>query len=143
MDIIPGLRSTSDALCAEKVQMNLIAQNIANAQTTRDVNGQAYKRKVATFETYMPQDKRGSENSQDPAIQSVRVGNIFEDKTPGIKIYDPTHPHADKDGFVEQSNVNMANEMVDLIDCSHAYQANLAVVRTSKQITQQILQIGK
>jgi len=136
---MPGIESTSSALAAEKLRLNLIAQNIANAQTTKDVNGQAYKRKYAVFEAYMTPEQAA------PGIdtQGVRVSGVKEDMTPGLKIFNPQHPHADKNGMVEYPNVQLSNEMVDMIMASRAYEANLNVVKTSYQMAQQALNLGK
>ncbi len=139
MDLIPGINATADALNAEKIRMDVIATNIANANTTRDVNGEVYKRKQVVFEAYLDKTASGSQ----PAATGVRVAEITEDTTPGPKIYNPDHPHADSEGMVEMPNVKMSWEMVDLIFASRAYEANLSVVRTARQMAQKALAIGR
>ena len=134
MNFITGLNSTASALQAEKTRMDVISQNIANAHTTRDVNGEVYKRKIVTFESALDASSRSS---------GVRISNISDDSTPGELIHDPQHPHADKDGMVEMPNVNTAMEMVDLISASRAYEANLSVARNARQMATKALSIGR
>jgi len=134
MDFITGIQATSSALSAEKTRMDVVAQNIANAHTTKDVDGKAYRRKVVTFETVL--DGRG-------AADGVKVGRIANDPTPGEQVYNPSHPHADKQGMVTMPNVSTAIEMVDLLAASRAYEANLAVARNARQMAAKALSIGK
>lgn len=134
MNFITGIQATSSALSAEKIRMDIVAQNIANANTTKDVNGQAYRRKVVTFETML---------GAGGASEGVKVSGISADSTPGEKVYNPHHPHADKDGMVTMPNVNPAIEMVDLLSASRAYEANLAVARNARQMATKALSIGK
>lgn len=135
MNFITGIQATSSALGAEKIRMDVVAQNIANAHTTRDVNGEAYQRKVVTFESIL--------GAKDGAGGGVKVGGISSDTRPGEKIFNPGHPHADKDGMVTMPNVNPAIEMVDLLSASRAYEANLTVARNARQMATKALSIGK
>ena len=135
MNFITGSKSTGSALNAEKVRMDIVAQNIANAHTTRDVDGNPYKRKVVSFEAVL-----GSERG---TSGGVRVSGITNDNREGETIYNPQHPHADKDGVVRMPNVNLSIEMVDMLSASRAYEANLAVVRNAKQMAAKALAIGR
>ncbi len=135
MNFITGIQATSSALSAEKTRMDIVAQNIANANTTKDVDGKAYRRKVVTFETLLGAGKGASDG--------VKIGGITPDTTPGEKIYNPHHPHADEAGMVTMPNVNPAIEMVDLLSASRAYEANLAVARNARQMATKALSIGK
>ena len=134
MNFISGITSTASALNAEKIRMDIVSQNIANAHTTRDVDGEAYKRKTVSFESAL---------DASTGQVGVRVTEIGQDKTPGETYHDPGHPHADKDGMVHLPNVNMANEMVDLMSASRAYEANLAVARNARQLATKSLSIGR
>ena len=134
MNFITGLNSTASALQAEKTRMDVVSQNIANAHTTRDVNGEAYKRKVVSFESALDASTGGT---------GVRVSKITDDSTPGELVRNPQHPHADKDGMVQMPNVNTSMEMVDLISASRAYEANLSVARTARQMATKALSIGR
>jgi flagellar basal-body rod protein FlgC len=140
MDLIPGVNASASALQAEKIRMDVIAQNIANANTTKDLDGKAYKRKLVEFEAML---QRVSPNDPQKAVSGVRVAGIVQDPNPGPLVYDPSHPHADKEGFVRMPNVKVHREMVDLISTSRAYEANLSVVKTSRQMARQALSIGR
>jgi flagellar basal-body rod protein FlgC len=134
MNFITGLNFTASALQAEKTRMDVVSQNIANAHTTRDVNGEAYKRKVVSFESALDASTGGT---------GVRVSKITDDSTPGELVRNPQHPHADKDGMVQMPNVNTSMEMVDLISASRAYEANLSVARNARQMATKALSIGR
>src|SRR5262245_38221993 len=107
MNIISGINVTASALSAEKMRMDLVAENIANAHTTHDVDGHAYKRKVVSFESFIPANSDGS--------KGVRISQVSNDTSPGEVVFNPGHPDANKDGMVEMPNVNLATEMVDLL----------------------------
>jgi len=139
MNLIPALDATASALTAEKVRLDVVSQNIANAHTTRGPNGLPYQRKLVSFEAAL--DRAGG--SGHSMGQGVKVGGISEDKSLGPLIYIPGHPDADGNGMVRMPNVNLAMEMVDLMTASRAYEANLSVIRTARQMAQKALQIGK
>src|ERR1700712_5110074 len=108
MNLISGVDVTAGALNAQKTRMDIVAQNIANAQTTRTAAGGPYQRQVVSFETELV--KRTG--ALGPSLQSVHVGAITADKTPGEQVYNPQHPDAGSDGMVTMPNVNLAYEMV-------------------------------
>lgn len=137
MNLIPGIDVTSGALAAQKMRLDIVAQNIANAQTTRTADGGAYKRQIVSFETELVKRTGGA------SLTTVRVGGIQNDKTPGQQVYNPQHPDAGEDGLVTMPNVNLAYEMVDLITASRAYEANLSVVKNSRNLAMKTLEIGK
>lgn len=141
MNLIPSLSITGDALNSQRVRMDIVAQNIANAQTTRDVDGKAYQRKIVSFEAVM--DKANGSDNATAGVKTVRVSGITADPSPGDRIFNPSHPDADKDGMVEMPNIKMAQEMVDLISSSRSYEANLAVARNSKTMAEAALRIGR
>ncbi len=135
MNFLSGIHATSSALTAEQVRMDIVAQNIANAYTTKDANGGPYQRRMVTFETIMG----GAQSAE----RGVRVGSIKPDKAPGEIIYNPGHPHADANGMLRMPNVQLATEMVDLMGASRAYEANLTVARNSRTLALKALTIGK
>jgi len=139
MNLISGIDVTSGALSAQKTRLDIVAQNIANTQTTRGPDGQAYQRRVVSFETQLLRQQQAAGHS----LQTVKVAQISTDKTPGQRVYDPQHPDAGPDGMVQMSNVNLAFEMVDLITASRAYEANLSVVKNARQMAMKTLEIGK
>ena len=141
MNIISGIDVTSGALNAQKTRLDVIAQNIANAQTTRGPDGRAYQRKVVSFETELI--RREGTQAGSATLQGVSIAGIKKDPTEGQRVYDPQHPDAGPDGYVHMPNVNMAYEMVDLMTASRAYEANLSVVRNARQLALRTLEIGK
>ncbi len=138
MNLISGIDVTAGALNAQKTRLDIVAQNIANAQTTRTPDGGPYQRQVVSFETELVRQQ-----GTGPALQSVKVSSITADPTPGQQVYNPQHPDAGPDGMVTMPNVNLAYEMVDLITASRAYEANLSVVKNARQMAEKALQIGK
>jgi flagellar basal-body rod protein FlgC len=137
MNLIAGIETTSGALAAQKIRLDIVAQNIANAQTTRTPEGGPYKRKIISFENELVKRAGGV------PLQTVHVSSITDDKTPGQSVYNPQHPDAGADGTVEMPNVNLAFEMVDLITASRAYEANLSVVKNSRTLAMKTFEIGK
>lgn len=122
-------------LRAQRTRMNFIANNIANAETTRTPDGGAFRRQVVIF--------RGEEIKRitNPERLGVSVTRIERDDSPLRQVYDPQHPDANEDGIVEYPNVNMAVEMVNLISAQRAYEANIAVIQSGRQMNQRALDI--
>ncbi len=119
--------------------MDVTAENLANAQTTRGADGQPYRRKeVVLQEAGRPAATFAS--ALDGAMQrtdgprGVQVAGVVEDTSPNRRVYDPGHPDADGDGYVELPNVNTVTEMVDLISTSRAYEANVTAMQTAKTL---------
>lgn len=141
----------ASGLTAERYRMDVIAENIANANTTRTEDGTPYVRKVVTFAE--KSDPVGSFNSMLMSNQSkynrmtgsgVKVGGVYEDtKTEMKKVYDPSHPDADENGYVWYPNVDVVTEMTNMIDASRAYEANATAFSTTKQMALTGLQIGQ
>jgi flagellar basal-body rod protein FlgC len=139
MNLISGIDVTAGALDAQKTRLDIVAQNIANAETTRTPAGGPYQRQVVSFESELVRQQ----GAAGPALQTVKVGGIASDPSPGQQVYNPQHPDAGPDGMVTMPNVNLAFEMVDLITASRAYEANLSVVKNAKQMAEKALEIGK
>lgn len=140
-----GIDAAGSGMSAEKLRMDIIAGNIANAETTRTKEGGPYKRKIPIF---TPRRQEPLFNipfvkmpiSIEPG-NGVRVLRIEEDKTPPKLKYEPGHPDADPNGYVAYPNINLATEMVNLITASRAYEANVTVARSIKQIMMKALEI--
>ena len=141
MDIIPGIESATGGLQAQRTRLDVIAQNIANAQTTRGANGKPYARQVVSFEAELI--KRMGESVASPALRGVHVSAVTSDPRQGPVVHNPAHPDADAQGFVHMPNVNMAMEMVDLISATRAYEANLSVVKAGREMAAKCLEIGR
>lgn len=138
MNLISGIDITAGALGAQKTRLDIVAQNIANAQTTRTPSGAPYQRQIVSFESELLRRSFGG-----ASVATVRVGSIAPDRTPGEQVYNPQHPDAGADGLVTMPNVNLSYEMVDLITASRAYEANLSVVKNARQMAMKALEIGK
>jgi len=141
INLLTGINNTSSALTAERVRMDVISQNIANANTTRDLNGKPYQRQQVVFETVLNQQQAldGSVSGEG----SMRVARVEKDHRPVRLVFNPGHPDADENGLVAMPNINIHEEMADLMVSSRAYEANLAVVRTARAMALQTLAIGK
>ena len=139
MNHISGIDVSASALTAQKTRLDVVAQNIANAQTTRTANGTPYQRQVVSFETELLRNQ----GIAGTGLQSVRVAQVTTDRTPGQQIYNPQHPDATAEGLVTMPNVNLSQEMVDLITASRTYEANLSVVKNARQMAMRTLEIGK
>ena len=139
INILPGANSAASALQAEKVRMEVISQNIANASTPSTPAGGPYQRQVVRFETIMEDQFNLSS-----AVREVRVAGIENDARPFRLVYQPGHPDADeKTGMVKYPNVSVHEEMADLIASSRTIEANLAIIRNARQMAMQTLAIGK
>lgn len=142
-----AINISSSALTAQRVRMDVIAQNIANANTTRTENGQPYRRKVVVFEErkqsfadILTQKIGEAANSY---YGGVRVKAILEDPSPFKKVYDPTHPDADQNGYVNYPNVDIVTEMVNMIEASRSYEANVTALNITKSMITRTFEIGK
>lgn len=141
MKLLPGIESTSSALQAERIRMEVIAQNIANANTTKAADGKPYQRQVVKFETVL-QGKLGGLAEAGP--QTIQAARIIADKRPPQYVYQPAHPDADPvTGQVAYPNINIHEEMADMIVANRAYEANLAVIKNARALTLQTLAIGR
>lgn len=140
LDLLPGIQSTASALTAERIRMDVIAQNLANINTTRGLDGKPYQRQRVVFETVLAA-RLGSDAGVPP--QPVRVARIEPDPRPPKLVHDPGHPDANAEGFVALPDINLHEEMVDLIVASRAFEANLAVLKNARTMALQTLSIGK
>lgn len=127
---------SASGLQAERMHMEVVANNIANQQTTRTASGEPYRRQQVLFTNLADDDGGGTES-----LNGVRIEAITSDQTPFRSVYDPGHPHADEQGQVQLPNVDLPHEMVDLLVASRAYESNLKSLETFKQITKQTLSL--
>jgi len=140
ISILTGIDSTASALEAERVRMDVVAQNIANANTTRGPDGKPYQRQQVVFESVLRAQQSGASAN---GAQKVQVARIQKDTRPPRMIYNPGHPDADSHGMVATPDINIHQEMVDMISSSRSYDANVAVVKNARAIAMQALSIGK
>jgi len=143
MKIFRAMRISASGLSAERLRMDTIASNIANINTTRTEEGGPYRRKVALFEENL--DKEINKLSEKSSFKGkgVKAVTIVEDDAPFKRVYDPTHPDADEEGFVDMPNVDMLKEMVDLIAAARAYEANVTAINAEKNMALKALEIGR
>ncbi len=149
MGMFTSFDISASGLTAQRYRMDTIAENVANANTTRTENGGIYKRKVVVFEE---KGVRGSDSfshvlhsiTKNYAGKGVKVSGVYEDNTTEMNmVYDPSNPDADENGYVTYPNVNIITEMTNLIDASRSYEANATAFNASKSMAQKGLELGK
>jgi flagellar basal-body rod protein FlgC len=146
MSLFGSIDISASALAAERLRMDVTAENLANAQSTRSARGGPYRRKEVVLEpagdgfagALAAARAGGPGGAQDGG---VRVTAIVEDQTPARLVYDPGHPDADARGYVGLPNINPVTEMVDLISASRAYEANVTAMQTAKQMFSKTLEL--
>ncbi|HBS60032.1 MAG TPA: flagellar basal body rod protein FlgC, partial [Firmicutes bacterium] len=135
----------ASGLTAERLRMDIIANNIANAASTRTEDGGPYRRQMPVFAPREAESFSSVLNRTQSQMDSegVRVVGITKDAAPFKKVYNPHHPDADKDGYVNMPNVDTVTEMVDMISASRSYEANVTVINAAKSMALKALEIGK
>jgi flagellar basal-body rod protein FlgC len=129
---------SGSAVSAQSQRLNVVASNLANADTVAGPDGSAYRARQVVFQTAM----MGGAGVRETAA-GVRVSTVTEDATPGRRVHDPKHPSADASGYVTYSNVNAVDEMVNMISASRSYQNNIEVMNTARTLLLKTLQIGQ
>jgi flagellar basal-body rod protein FlgC len=140
IQILSGIQNTTAALQAEQTRLDVISENIANANTSHGVDGKPYQRQVVMFESALQQAMNTDGSAATPAL---KVASIQKDSRPPIQIYSPGNPDADAKGMISMPNIDIHEEMADLISASRTFEANLAVVKNSRSMAMQTLAIGK
>jgi len=147
MGYFSALDIGASALTAQRLRMDVISQNIANANTTRTENGTPYRRRDVIFEEKSLgapfSDYLTASSKEKIAGQGVRVAAIVEDGSPFKKVYDPGNPDADADGYVQMPNVDIITEMVNMISATRAYEANVTSINSTKSMAMKALEIGR
>lgn len=130
------------AMTAQNQRLNVVASNLANADSAVSSDGQPYKAKQVVFMSTQPAGGvvAGSAVS---SVNGVKVGKVIEDQSPMRMVHDPSHPLANKEGFVSMPNVNVVEEMVDMISASRSYQNNVDMMNTAKTLLLKTLTIGQ
>ncbi|HJN74023.1 MAG TPA: flagellar basal body rod protein FlgC [Myxococcota bacterium] len=138
-DLTDALSIAASGMRAQRVRLQATSSNIANARTTKTEEGGPYKRRVTVFEAQAI-DPFGDE--LDRQLAGVKVDEIeLSDATE--RIFDPSHPHADEDGYVEMPKIDLMAEMVDLMNVSRTYEANANAIDVTKDLAQRAIDIGK
>jgi flagellar basal-body rod protein FlgC len=150
LTLFNGFNVSASALTAQRLRMDVISSNVANAETTRgqyvDGQWQPYRRKMVVMEP----KGQSFHNVLQQAIggkaktgEGLRVTGIVEDRTPFRRVYNPAHPDADANGYVNLPNVDLLKEMVDMISASRAYEANVTALNTTKSMISKAMEIGR
>lgn len=152
MSLMSSLNISASGMSAQRTRMDIIAQNVANVSTTRDEDGEAYRRQTVVFEersnanknfeSYLTAQQTGL--SYDKRIGTgVKISSIVEDHVTSMKkVYDPSHPDADEEGYVTYPNVNTVTEMTNLIDANRSYEANVTAFNATKNMALKGLELG-
>jgi flagellar basal-body rod protein FlgC len=148
-----SLNISASSLSAQRLRMDVISSNIANASSTRGtyVNGvwEPYQRKLVVMEPreksfgQVLQGEMEKQSNSSSKLQGVRVTGVINDTTPFKMIYDPTHPDANREGYIRMPNVDLSKEMVDLLAASRAYEASVTAFNTGKSLMLKALEIGR
>ncbi|NOY52936.1 MAG: flagellar basal body rod protein FlgC [Deltaproteobacteria bacterium] len=145
MDFFDAMNISASALNAQRERMNVVASNLANIHTTRTPDGGPYRKKSVVFEAQSlgsPFDSMLQDRLREQ-VQGVRVAGIESSNKPPLRVYDPSHPDADKDGYVLKPDINLMSEIVDMISASRSFEADVSAVKTSKNMALKALEIGR
>lgn len=137
-----ALDISTSGIVAERIKAQVIAENIANIDTVKTDNGFPYRRKVVSIKQ-RENFKRSTKTAGKGVLNGVQVKSIKEDMSPFQKIYDPTHPEADQNGYVFYPNVDITKELLDLTEANGAFETNVVVFNTTKGMMQSSLEIGR
>jgi flagellar basal-body rod protein FlgC len=140
MNILDTLRISASGLTAQRVRLQAISSNMANARSTRTEEGTPYRRQMPIFQA-VEANSFGSELAQQ--LSRVEVVDVERSEAPFRQVFDPGHPDADEDGYVQYPNVDILHEMVDLMNTSRTYEANSNVTETTYKMANQALELGR
>lgn len=145
MDIFTTFDIAASGLQAQTIRLNTISSNLANAESTSTPEGGPYKKKAVVFQTENLPFRQHLHQSlaERGQGQGVKVARIIEDTDPPQLVYDPTHPDAREDGYVEMPNINVLKEMVDMMSATRSYEANTTTIKSAKRMAMKALEIGR
>jgi flagellar basal-body rod protein FlgC len=133
MSLMKVFNISGSAVSAQSQRLNVVASNLANAESVAGPDGQSYKSRQVVFQSQPTRD----------GAAGVKVSSVVEDNAAPKRVFEPGHPMADQQGYVTQSNVNVVEEMVNMISASRSYQNNVEVMNTARQLLQKTLQMGQ
>ncbi|NOH16384.1 flagellar basal body rod protein FlgC [Clostridium cochlearium] len=143
MKIFNNMRISASGLSAERLRIDTIASNIVNSRSTRGKNGQPYRRKVAIFQENLTKEINKQTGKREETLKGVKAIGIEEDQSEFRRVYEPSHPDADENGYVLMPNVNILNEMADMIAATRSYEASVDAINSSKSMFMKALEIGR
>ncbi len=141
-DMMGAANISASGLSAEQLRMEVVANNIANAYSTRTPGGGPFRRQDVVFATVLKDRLHGGPRGSQ-GFAGVRAVDVVDDPSEFSRVFNPGHPDADQDGYVSMPNVRLPVEMVNLITASRAYEANLKALQLHRQMKQQALTIGR
>ena len=143
MSVLDIFNVSASGMKAHRARMDTIASNLANVQTTKTDEGGPYRKKEVVFKTADVSTDKGFAGSMSKQADGVRVDSIQESDKPFQQVYNPTHPDADEKGYVTYPNVNLMEEMTDMTAAARAYEANVNVLSTTKDMFLKTLELIK
>ena len=139
MSIFTAMNISASGLTAERLRMDVISANITNANTTRTEEGGAYRRKVAVFQEQLTQASQANKKK----LGGIQAVAIVDDPSDMKMEYDPTHPDADENGYVEKPNVDILSETIDMMVATRSYEAQVTTLNATKSMYTKALEIGR
>ena len=143
MDMFSSFKISGSALKAHKLRLDTISSNLANVETTSTPEGGPYKKKSVYFQSKPISFQETLDQKIQQASQGVEVTKILEDKEDPRKVYNPSHPDADENGYISLPNINVSEEMVDMMSATRSYQANVTAIKSAKRMALKALEIGR
>lgn len=141
MDFLISLETSASGLYAQRRRMDIIASNLANIETTRTENGEPYRRKMVVMST--KESDQDFDEMFDSQIKGVQIEDIVEDKSPFKKVFNPSHPDADSEGYLYKPNVDLIVETTNMLTARRAFEANIAAIKATRQMVIKALEIGR
>ena len=149
MSFFNSMNISASGLTAQRMRMDILSSNLANVETTRTPDGGPFRRRAVIFEERQPGGRSNFAAIFDRVMgrtpargTGVRVHSIVEDPTPGPRVFDPGHPDADADGYLERPNVNIVAEMTNMISASRAYEANITAINATRAMMNRTLELS-
>ena len=141
MNLLTALDVNASGLTAQRKRVEVSSSNLANSQTTRTEDGGPYRRKDVVFQTSAFQASLGTAIGN--GVEGVEVSDVVDDPSPFVRLYQPGHPDADKEGYVSYPNVDSMKEMANLVEAARSYEANIAAIGIVKTMINRTLDIGR
>lgn len=141
MNFLVCLEVSASGLYAQRKRMDIIASNLANIETTRTENGGPYRRKMVVMSTKPPD--RGFGDILNSTVEGVQIEDVVEDQSPFKKVYNPSHPDANDEGYLLKPNIDLVVETTNMMMAKRAFEANIAVIKATRKMAIKALEIGR
>ena len=141
MSFLLTLKTIASGIYAQRKRMDVIAGNITNIETTRSEDGRPYRRKIVVMSTRHPE--KDFNNIFNSHLEGVEIEGITEDQNPFKRVFSPSHPHADSNGYLEKPNVDLVVETTNMLMAKRAFEANIAAIKATRQMILKTLEIGR